>query len=351
MLMKPQTYFIKTYGCQMNTADAEKIAAYYQARGWELAKRIEEADEIVINSCVVRQSAENRVYGLINKFKKTMKKPKILKRKIILAGCMVGLYGKEKLRGKLPEVSEFWSHKDCRRRWQKTLKKNGKIRRKNEHAFVVIMEGCDNFCAYCVVPYSRGREKSKPIREIICEVENLIKKGVRHITLLGQNVNSYGKNHFAGLLTILNEIKGLKKISFLTSNPHDMTDDIIEAMKLPKVDRYLHLPVQSGDNEILRRMKRKYTAEQYIKLVKKIRKKIPHIKISTDIIVGFPGETEKQFQKTLDLCKKADFVKAYIAKYSPRPGTAAYRLKDDISAEEKKRRWRILEDLINKKNG
>ncbi len=228
------------------------------------------------------------------------------------------------------------------------------------------MEGCNNFCSYCVVPFARGRENSRPFEEIICEVNELAKRGYEEITLLGQNVNSYGKSvklksqnsklrlktknlktPFADLLRVLNKIKGINKISFLTSNPWDLDDEIIEAMKLPKIDRYFHLAVQSGDDEILKKMNRKYTTRKFIGLVKKIRKEIPEIKIGTDIIVGFPGETEKQFQNTVNLCKKIGFAKAYISLYSPRPQTAAFKLKDNVSHQEKRRRWRILEELIN----
>jgi len=355
-------YFIKTYGCQMNKSDSERIAGWYESRGWERAKKIEEADEIVINTCSVRQSAEDRVYGLINNLSKL--KIENCKLKIILTGCMLR-YPLADLRKKLPLVDEFKKISE----FQITQpKRESKI-----HAWVPIMEGCSHYCTYCVVPYARGPEKSRDFEEIVCEVEELAKRGYKHVTLLGQNVNSYGKEFkisklksqisklnlksenlknfktpFALLLAVLHEILGIEKISFVTSNPWDLTDDIIEAMSLPKIDRYLHLPVQSGDDEVLRRMNRPYTAKQYLALVKKIRRRIPDIKIGTDIIVGFPGETEEQFQNTVKLCKKVGFEKAYIAMYSPRPGTAAFKFKDDVSYEEKKRRWQILEKLINR---
>ncbi len=209
--------------------------------------------------------------------------------------------------------------------------------------------------AHAIPYFIMGRGTNLLIRDggIAGVVLNL-SRGFKKIVLLGQNVNSYGKDlkpprKFSELLRVLHQIKNVGKISFLTSNPWDLTDDIIEVMSLPKIDRYLHLPVQSGDNEVLRRMNRPYTAKQYLALIRKIRQRIPDIKIGTDIIVGFPGETEKAFENTVELCKKAGFFKAYIAKYSPRPGTAAFRLKDDVSPEEKKRRWRNLEKLINKK--
>ena len=363
-----KTYFIKTYGCQMNKSDSEKVAGWYEAKGWKPAKRIEEADEVVVNTCSVRQTAEDRVFGLINNLTKfkiqklkcemTMQNLKLIKPKIVLTGCMLR-YPIDYLREKLPQADEFKKISE--------FSQGSKfvVHSSNIHAWVPIMEGCNNFCSYCVVPYARGREKSRHFKEIVCEVEELVKRGYKEITLLGQNVNSYGKEltneklkiknnldkkitPFAKLLFVLNEILGLEKISFITSNPWDLSDEIIEAMSLPKIDRYLHLPVQSGDDQVLKKMNRKYTAKDYLELVKKTRKRIPDIKIGTDIIVGFPGETEKAFQNTVKLCKRVGFTKAYIAMYSPRLQTAAYKLKDDIPYQEKKRRWRILEDLINK---
>jgi tRNA-2-methylthio-N6-dimethylallyladenosine synthase len=346
-----RTYFIKTFGCQMNKNDSERITGWYENKGWKKAKKIEEADEIVINTCSVRQSAEDRVYGLINNLAKS--KIQNPKSKIVLTGCMLR-YPIADLKKKLPVVDEFKKIFEFQILNPQSVIRNSKI-----HAWVPIMEGCSHFCTYCVVPYARGPEKSRPFEEIVCEVEELARRGYKHITLLGQNVNSYtppnydvsihdNQSPFAALLRRLHEIPGIEKISFITSNPWDLTDDIIETMSLPKIDRYLHLPVQSGDDEILRRMNRPYTAKQYLALVKKIRWRIPDIKIGTDIIVGFPGETEEQFQNTVKLCKKVGFEKAYIAMYSPRSGTAAFKFKDDVPHEEKKRRWQILEKLINK---
>jgi len=323
----------------MNVSDAERIAGWYENKGWKLAKSISEADEIVIVTCSVRQTAEDRVYGLINNIVRRETK-NVRRQRIILTGCMLR-YPLRYLKEKLPQVDEFRKISEFQTgNWKLA------IRNSSSHAFVPIMEGCNQFCSYCVVPSARGREKSRPFEEIICELKELAKRGYQEITLLGQNVNSYGHN-FAKLLREIHRIEGIKKISFLTSNPWDLTDEIIEAMKLPKIDRYLHLPVQSGDDEILKKMNRKYTAKQYLKLVEKIKKQIPKIKVGTDIIVGFPGETEKQFKNTLDLCQKVGFVKAYIAMYSPRLGTAAFKLKDNVSHQEKKRRWKILDDLIN----
>jgi len=341
-------YFVITFGCQMNVSDSEQVAGAYEAKGWEKAERIEEADEIVINTCSVRQSAEDRVFGLAAKLQSCKASKPWLK--IILTGCMMRLPLKV-LKSKLPIVDEFIKVFDLTRNSQFAIRNSGR------HAYVPISNGCDHFCTYCVVPSARGREKSRPFEEIVCDVEELVKRGHKEIMLLGQNVNSYGKDfaalplcNFAALLRCLHQIEGVEKISFLTSNPWDLTDEIIEAMKLPKIERHLHLPVQSGDDEILQKMNRGYTAREYLDLVKKIRAAIPGIEIGTDIIIGFPGETEAQFENTVELVKKAGFVKAYVAQYSPRWGTAAVKLPDDVPKKEKKRRWQILDDLINQGN-
>ncbi|PJE67758.1 tRNA (N6-isopentenyl adenosine(37)-C2)-methylthiotransferase MiaB [Candidatus Shapirobacteria bacterium CG10_big_fil_rev_8_21_14_0_10_40_9] len=355
-------YFIKTYGCQANEADSERIAGLYQKKGFKPAKSLEEAEVVIINTCSVRESAENRVYGLIHNLTERRGKEHGKTQKIVLAGCMLR-YGVSDLKKKLPEVDEFLRMED----YNFDL---SPAREEKKTALVPIMEGCSHYCSYCVVPYARGREKSRPFEEIVCEVEKLVKQGYKEITLLGQNVNSYGKDFssldinkvkdryhvtlhdtrslFAVLLYVLNNITSLKRIKFLTSNPWDLTDEIIQSIKLPEIEKYLHLPVQSGDDKILKKMNRPYTTKQYLSLIAKIRKEIPDIKIGTDIIIGFPGETKEQFENTVKLCQKVGFVKAYIAKYSPRPGTAAFKLKDDISPKEKKRRWRILDELINK---
>lgn len=340
-------YFIRTFGCQMNEAESERIAGVFEDQDYKEAKKITEADVVVINTCSVRESAENRVFGLVN----NLLKKKTKKQRIILTGCMVSSgtgerrrYPLKRLKIKLPQVDEFKTIED--------LISQGQVfpRRKNRfHAFVPIMKGCDQFCTYCVVPFAREKERSRSFKEIVGEVEKLADKGYRRITLLGQNVNSYQPS-FAKLLKRLHQIKEIKKISFITSNPWDLTDEIIEAIRLPKIDRYLHLPVQSGDNEILRKMNRPYTVGEYLGLVGRIRQEIPDIKIGTDIIVGFPGETRKAFENTVSLCKKVGFEKAYVARYSPRPGTAAFKLKDNVSHKEKRRRWKILNEMINKQS-
>jgi len=341
-------YFIQTFGCQMNEADSERLVAVFESQGHQMVDSAIKADVVVINTCSVRESAENRVFGLVRNLTKKQK-TKNKRPKIILTGCMVGSargerrrYSLTELKRRLPDVNEFKTIEELIGKVQVAPK-----RRHKTSAFVPIMEGCDHFCSYCVVPYARGKEKSRDFKEIVCEVEELVRRGYKEVMLLGQNVNSYQPS-FAKLLQRLDEIKGIKKISFMTSNPWDLADEIIEAMSLPKIDRYLHLPVQSGDDQILKKMNRPYTALQFMKLVEKIRKKIPDVKIGTDIIVGFPGETKKQFENTVALCRKVGFEKAYISRYSPRPGTAAFKMKDDVSPKEKKRRWQVLEELINR---
>jgi len=317
----------------MNKSDSERIASILKKQGYLPALKEAEADLILINVCSVRQSAVNRVYAKVNKYFK--------KKKIILTGCVLK-EDKNKLKNK---VSEFW-HPDY---YFECLP----IHQSKFQAFLPIMTGCNNFCAYCVVPYTRGREKSRPAKEIIREIKSLVKKDYKEVILLGQNVNSYkDKNvNFPKLLKKINNIKGNFKINFITSHPKDMSDELIETMaKCQKLIKEIHLPVQSGDNEILKKMNRHYTASHYKKLIRKIKQKIPGIKISTDIIVGFPGETKKQFQNTVKLAKEIKFEKAYIAKYSPRPGTLAFKLRNNVSPQDKKTRWQILEKLINYSN-
>jgi len=385
-------YFIATYGCQANYADSERIARRLENMGHTRTNQIEKANLVVINACSVRQSAMDRVYSKINRFGK---KPfgKARGKKIILAGCVLP-EDRKKLKSK---VSEIW-HPD-----EYFDPPAGEpIHSDNSGAFVPIMTGCNNFCTYCAVPYTRGQEKSRPANEIIAEVKNLIKNGCKKIWLLGQNVNSYSgkfdffsalheeepdfsfiglavgslsknkikagkeksgsppkdkelKNSFPvkfpALLRIINNLPGKFQIKFLTSHPKDMSDELIKTIaECPKISKEIHLPLQSGDNTILKKMNRKYTIERYKNLIKKIRKQIPEAKISTDIIVGFPGETKKQFENTAKAMRNIKFCNAYIACYSPRPGTAAFKLKDNIPHQDKKRRRKILEEIIKYKN-
>lgn len=359
----------------MNRADSERLAVSLEERGFRPAATWKEADLLVINSCSVRQASEDKVYGLAPKALKL--KTENCKLKIILTGCMVGsAVGERKrthfgeLKAKMPWVDEFLTPTERHLKFPAGgWSASGQKTQNEKTALVPIMEGCNHFCSYCVVPYARGVERSKPFEEIVCEVRKMVRNGIREVVLLGQNVNSYGKDlgelkvprsksgagasqkfktPFAKLLVALNKIEGLKKIKFLTSNPWDLTDDIIEAMCLPKVEKYLHLPVQSGDDRVLRRMNRPYTVRQYKKLVGKIKKRLPEIRIGTDIIVGFPGETKGQFENTVKLLGELSFDTIYVAKYSPRPGTAAARLSDDVPMTEKKRRHKVVLSLARK---
>ncbi len=365
-------YFIKTYGCQMNKADSERIAFLLKSLGFEETKDREKANLVIINMCSVRQSAVDRVYGLINELKKKKKK-----QIIFLTGCIL-IEDKKKLEKKVEEILDIRELS----LWPKTIKqyfpkiKERKINlpfknylslpplRKNKFlAYLPIMNGCNNFCSYCVVPYTRGREKYRPAGEIIAEAKKIIKEEYKEIVLLGQNVNSWKGNNkkgpqtFPQLLEKIASLPGNFWLNFLTSHPKDMSNELIEVMaKSKKCVPYVHLPVQSGNNEILKKMKRNYTVEHYQKLIEKIRKNFKKYRqglekyptISTDIIVGFPGETKKQFQDTIKLFKKIKFDMAYIARYSPRPGTTAFYLKDNISLIEKKRREKILTEILKK---
>ncbi len=337
-------YHIITYGCQMNESDSEKIASLLQQQGHKPVKSEADANLIVLNCCSVRQAAIHRVFAKVHEHFKN--------KKVIVAGCILET-DKEKIKDK---VAEFWhpdSYFECNpleiiNSPSPPLKLRGGW---GALSYVPIMTGCNNFCSYCVVPYTRGRERSRPEVDIISEVKALIKKGHTNIMLLGQNVNSYheDKSSFLKLLKKINDIPGNFNLSFMTSHPKDMSDELIKTMaQCEKLVKNLHLPIQSGDNTILRKMNRRYTVAHYKSLIKKIRQAIPGIKITTDIIVGFPGETKKQFDNTIKTCRQINFDGAFIAKYSLRPGTAAAKLKDDVPQEEKKRRWRILDTLINK---
>lgn len=313
----------------MNVSDSEKIASALRKNKHKPTADAKQAGLIVLNACSVRQSAIDRIYGQVQKFPD---------KKILITGCLLD-YDKKRLAAH-KNVS-IWQPDDY---FDLLPLRAGKSR-----AFVPIMTGCNNFCSYCVVPFTRGREKSRPAKKIIKEMKSLIKNGYKEVILVGQNVNSYKdkRTNFSKLLKKINDLPGNFRLNFLTSHPKDMSDELIETMaRCQKLIKDMHLPIQSGDDQILKKMNRRYTIAHYRNLIKKIRQKMPDIKISTDIIVGFPGETKKQFQNTVKLCKQIQFDKAYIAKYSPRPGTAAAKLKDDIPSAEKTRRWRLL-DYVN----
>lgn len=333
-------YYLKVFGCQMNVSDSERIASFLEQQHYQNTNKIEKADLIIIVACSVRQSAINRVFGLNKKFKN-------LKAKKILTGCVLKQDKKKILEffDEVLSINEFLGKDYLELKPKHSNKKS---------AFVPIMTGCNNFCTYCAVPYTRGREISRPAKNIVKEIEKLIKNNYKEIVLLGQNVNSYKSKtqisnvKFPSLLKTIAEIPGNFTIKFLTSHPKDFSDELINVIaKSPKISKEIHLPVQSGDNEILKKMNRNYTRKHYINLIDKIKNKIPKAKFTTDIIVGFPGETKKQFENTIKLFKEVNFNLAYINKYSPRSGTTAAKFKDNIPLAEKKRRWEVLEKLIN----
>jgi len=358
LMKKNKTYHIVVIGCQMNKSDSERIAGYLESRGYVRSER-DGADLVVLTTCGVRQSAEDRIYGLAPRIKR--KNPKT---KIVLTGC---LSLRKDVRERLDKYIDIWmpiteldslGEKIGTKDEEKgSLSGYLAVAPKYESklsAFVPIGNGCDNFCAYCVVPYARGREVYRDAEEILAEIEKLAKRGYKEIILIAQNVNSYRSKiansetiTFSRLLRMVNDIPGNFWIRFSTSHPKDMSDDLIDAVaECEKVCEHIHLPVQAGDNEILRRMNRKYTREHYIGLIAKIRKKIPNANITTDIIVGFPGETEEQFGQTAQLFKEVKFDMAYIAQYSPRFGTPAARLNDDVPRAEKKRREEELMGIL-----
>lgn len=385
-MVNQNTFFIKTFGCQQNVADSQRIASYYLARGYKPAGSLKSAGEIVLNTCMIRQTAEDRVTGLVKNIVKesTLRVRGSLGRrpKIIITGCMVGMATRDEsgkylkaLKKRMPEVDEFLPLEEVGFDYPA-------LRSDITHAWVPISNGCNNFCTFCVVPFTRGREVSRPFADIIKEIKGLAEVGCCEVTLLGQNVNSYGADlvkagkgyklpsgrivkpvivkHlnrfriptlFPYLLEEVCKIKGINAVKFISSNPWDFSGELINVIaKNPKIDRNLHIAVQSGDDDVLKRMNRWYTAGEYFDLIKKIKSKVKNAQVSTDIIVGFPGETKKQFQSTIKLAKLADFAYAYISKYSARPNTAAtIGFKDNVPYAEKERRWLVLDKLINHK--
>ncbi len=330
-------YHIVTFGCQMNKADSERIASILEEKGYSPASKEKEADLIVVNMCSVRQSAVDRVYGLSPKFKKLKKeKPEL---KTVLTGCI--------LKKDRPKFRKFFdSLVDFEKLEVLPLRKGKNL------ALIPVSNGCNNFCTYCVVPHTRGKLVCRSRKEIIKEAKEAAKKGFGEIWLLGENVNDYKSPDkesfdFADLLKEVNSIPGEFKIRFTSPHPKDFTDKLIKAMaESEKAARFLNLPLQSGDDRILKKMNRPYTAKQYKTLVEKIRAAMPDINLSTDAIVGFPGETKEQFRNTAKLFKQVGFDMAYVAKYSPRPGTAAFLMKDGVPLKEKKRREKILVGLV-----
>ncbi|MGL4800588.1 MAG: tRNA (N6-isopentenyl adenosine(37)-C2)-methylthiotransferase MiaB [Cellulosilyticaceae bacterium] len=365
-------YCVSTFGCQMNAHDSEKIEGMLEQMGYTKTTEEKDADFILYNTCCVRENAEMKIFGKLGFLKSIKrKKPSLM---IALCGCMMQqdivldtlkknyrhvdlIFGTYNIY-KLPEllqtrfetgkpVIDIWeSHEDI-------VEDLPSIRKHTFKSCVNIMYGCNNFCTYCIVPYVRGRERSRTKEDIVKEVRELVADGVTEIMLLGQNVNSYGKNlenpvSFADLLRELNEVEGLKRIRFMTSHPKDLSDDLIDAMaNCDKVCNYLHLPFQSGSTDVLNRMNRRYTKESYLELVRKIKAAVPNMYMTTDIIVGFPGETEEDFQDTLDVVREVKFSNAFTFIYSKRTGTPAATMEDQVPENVSKERFNRLVALVH----
>ncbi|HHV61104.1 MAG TPA: tRNA (N6-isopentenyl adenosine(37)-C2)-methylthiotransferase MiaB [Firmicutes bacterium] len=366
-------YLLQTFGCQMNVHDSEIIAGILEKEGYVPARDPEEADLILFNTCCVRENPERKVYGRVGDLKRLKeKKPDLI---IGICGCMVQQEGElEKIKEQLPHVDlVFGTHNihrlpellhqveagikhayevwDEEREERDGLVEGLPVKREGDlKAWVTIMYGCDNFCSYCIVPYVRGRERSRPFEEIIAEVTELGREGYKEVTLLGQNVNAYGKGlpekvDFADLLAALDRIPGIERIRYTTSHPRDFSSKLIKTIAASrKVCEHFHLPLQAGSDKILRKMNRGYTSRRYLDLVAEIREHVPGSSITTDLIVGFPGETEEDFQATLDMIRKVEFDSAFTFIYSPRRGTAAARMPDQVPEDEKRDRiYRLIE--------
>lgn len=368
-MAKPKTYFIQTFGCQMNLRDSETMAGLLEGMGYTRAERMEDADIVLFNTCAVRANPENRLYGNIGEFKRLKEKnPNLI---LGVAGCMVQQKSQAvRLEEDYPQVDlVFGTHnihqlpdlirrieQDHQRVFEVWDEEGGiveglPVRRESGYkAWVTIMYGCNNFCTYCIVPYTRGRERSRRPEDIIAEVEELGRDGYKEVTLLGQNVNSYGKDlkigfDFADLLARLDEVPGIVRIRYTTSHPKDFSQKLIDTIAASKkVADHFHLPLQAGSDRILRAMRRVYTYDKYLDLVNRIRKAVPTAAITTDLIVGFPGETEEDFQKTLDAVEEVRFDGAFTFIYSPREGTKAAEMPDQVPEEVKKERiYRLIE--------
>ena len=372
--MAQGTFHIITFGCQMNVNDSFWLARSLQRRGF-VESPLEKAEVVILNTCSVRDKPEQKVYAALGRIKyETRRVPGSF---AVVAGCVaqqigagfferfpqvrlvVGgdglamapdaierLHGDPSLRLNLTDFSEIYPERDP----ALPAQGEGEI---PPVAFVNIMQGCDNFCTYCIVPYVRGRERSRTPEDILAEVRKLAADGVKEVMLLGQNVNSYGKNlenpvSFAELLRMVNEVEGIERIRFMTSHPKDMSDELILAMKeCDKVCKNLHLPFQSGSTEILKKMNRHYTKEGYLELVRKVREAMPEITLSTDIIVGFPGETEEDFQETLDVIRKARYCTAFTFIYSKRTGTPAAKMENQVPEDVVKDRFDRMLQVLN----
>jgi tRNA-2-methylthio-N6-dimethylallyladenosine synthase len=342
-------YYIWTIGCQMNKAESEKLIGYLEHLGYQSSSVPQEADLILLNSCVVRESAESRVVNKLHSLKSLKKaNPRL---QIALTGCIVGP-DYSTLQKTFPFIDHFFKPGEIPDWLGQPSSENTLSVRTGATDYIPIMQGCNNFCSYCIVPYRRGRERSRPLAEIVSEIKVLAGRGIREVTLLGQNVDSYGHDladgtDLANLLAALNPLEGLWRIRFLTNHPKDMQPKLIEAIaSLDKVCEQINLPVQAGSDAVLTAMRRGYSAQHYRRLIDQIREKVPDISLSTDIIVGFPGETDAQFEETFSLLSDIKFDLVHVAAYSPRAGTLAAReMLDDVPAETKKLRLSRVEKL------
>ncbi len=366
-------YHIWTEGCQMNVADSMRVASSLEKLGYHTTEKPADADVIILNTCVVRQSAEDKAIGRLSSLKPLkIKNPDLV---INLMGCLVGVKENPSLKKRFPYVDVFSAPSDPVPLIQHLLEKEGKTHELDEtlarfaymdgdlvipdrdqgnlvSSFVPVVLGCSHACTYCIIPYRRGIEKSRPPQDIMADAQALVQQGVKEITLLGQIVDRYGADqtdypNLAGMLRRLHDLDGLERIRFLTSHPNYMTDELLQVVaEYPKVMPHIEVPIQAGNDQVLENMHRGYTNQQYRELVARIRAHIPGVSIATDIIVGFPGETEQQFQETYDLLADLKMDVAHLARYSPRTGTvSARRMADDVPDEEKWRRFRLLEDL------
>ena len=367
-----EKYHIVTYGCQMNVHESEKIAGILRRVGYQEESTIEDADIIVFNTCCIRENAENHAFGNIGALKKLKKsKPNLL---IAVGGCMTQEKGKtDVLKQKFPFIDIMFGtlnlesleglikqKKSQKKRVIEIRETEGEIvefedayRTSYPNAWVNIMYGCNNFCSYCIVPYVRGRERSRKPEHIIAEVKKLVAEGYKEITLLGQNVNSYGSDGkagmtFAELLDAVASIEGQFRVRFMTSHPKDFNEDVVKVMeKHRKICRLVHLPVQSGSNQILQAMNRRYTREKYLSEIEMLKSRLPEAEVTTDIIVGFPGETEEDYLQTEALVKEVDYASAFTFVYSPRQGTKAATMDKQIPADVQKDRITRLVELVN----
>ena len=364
-----RTFHITTFGCQMNEHDSEVIDGLLTERGFSSVKERKDASIVIINTCSVRDNADKRFFGTLGQLKKRKESdPSFI---VCVCGCMMQQQRVvDTIKAKYPWVDVIFGTNSIHHipeLIEKVASEKEKVvdiienteeiveglpaKRLFDHkALVNIMFGCNNFCTYCIVPYTRGREKSRAPEAIVTEVKGLVADGVKEIMLLGQNVNSYDGNgtSFAELLKMLNDVDGLERIRFMTSNPKDLSDELIEAFAVcDKLCKNLHLPIQSGSNRVLKRMNRKYTREDYLKLIEKLRKTVPDITLSTDIIVGFPGESNEDFEETLSIVKEVEYDSAFTFIYSIRKGTPAEKFEDQIEESEKHRRFDLLVSAVN----